>query len=410
MRRPIVELALVFIFVTQIGQAQEFRVWDRTVQVHGFASQGYVHTDENNWLSMNTTGEGSAAITDMGLNLSSQLTDKFRAGAQVYDRNLGELGQWHPSLDWAVADYRFKNWFGIRAGKVKTTLGLYNESQDMDFLHVFALLPQGVYPADLRETMIAHAGGDVYGNVALRHHLGNLSYTVFAGHRSDSIYSGYPYRVKTLAVYFTSMGGLQYGGDLRWNTPVKGLMVGASRMNEEITGRGTFINALDPSAGLVPYQTTSKAYWTNQYYAEYMLRKVRIDAEYRRHFNNEPYVTGSEVTSDIRAWYVSGSYRVRKHFEVGAYYSHYVVREEVWGAAAALFAGSLDPSLPQNHVYDKVVAARVDLNRYAYVKIEGHFISGYGLATYPDGFYSQQNPQGFKPNTNGLVVKTGFHF
>jgi hypothetical protein len=36
----------------------------------------------------------------MGLNASSQLTDKFRIGAQVYDRNLGQLGQWHPSLDW----------------------------------------------------------------------------------------------------------------------------------------------------------------------------------------------------------------------------------------------------------------------------------------------------------------------
>lgn len=27
-------------------QAQEFRLFDRNVQVHGFASQGFVHTDE----------------------------------------------------------------------------------------------------------------------------------------------------------------------------------------------------------------------------------------------------------------------------------------------------------------------------------------------------------------------------
>jgi hypothetical protein len=132
-------LAVLWLCLAQVGVGQEFKVANRRVQVHGFFSQGFVYTDQNNWLTMNTS-QGSGAMTDMGLNISSQLTDKFRVGAQVYDRNLGQLGQWHPSLDWAAADYRFANWLGIRAGKVKTTLGLYNDSQDLEFLHVFALL------------------------------------------------------------------------------------------------------------------------------------------------------------------------------------------------------------------------------------------------------------------------------
>jgi hypothetical protein len=393
----------------QIGRAQEFKVWDRTVQVHGFASQGFVYTDENNWLTMNTS-QGSGAMTDMGLNMSSQLTDKFRVGAQVYDRNLGHLGQWHPSLDWAVADYRFKNWLGIRAGKVKTTFGLYNDCQDLDVMHVFALLPQGVYPTDLRDTMIAHSGGDLYGNVALRHHLGDLSYTGFVGHRSDSIYSGYPYLLTQFDVYFRSLGGPQYGGDLRWNTPLKGLTIGASRMNEEITARGSFVNLFNPSAGLAPYETSSKAFWTNGFYGEYKLRKVQIDAEYRRHFSLQTYIPGAEPAIDTRAWYVSGAYRISKHIEVGSYYSHYTVSTQVVDTLAAVFPSPTDTSLPQNHIYDKVLAARVDLNRFTYVKVEGHFIDGYGLGAYPDGFYPQQNPQGFRTNTNALVIKTGFHF
>ena len=129
----------------QAGQitlkAQEFEVLDRTVQIHGFVSQGFVYTNNNNWLTMNTS-QGSAGFTDFGLNMSSQVTDKFRVGRKGYDRNLGQLGQYHPSLDWAVADYRFKGWFGVRGGKVKTTLGLYTDTQDEDFLHTFALLPQ----------------------------------------------------------------------------------------------------------------------------------------------------------------------------------------------------------------------------------------------------------------------------
>lgn len=201
MPRWITAFVFICLCAAQPGLAQEFKVWDRTVQIHGFFSQGSVKTDQNNWLTMDTV-EGSSEMTDMGLNMSSQVTDKFRLGAQVYDRNLGQLGQFHPSLDWGLVDYRFTQWFGIRAGKVKTTLGLFNDSQDLDFLHVFALLPQGVYPTDLRDTTIGHTGGDVYGTIPLRHRLGDISYTGYAGIRSDSIYSGYPYLMQQYHLNF----------------------------------------------------------------------------------------------------------------------------------------------------------------------------------------------------------------
>lgn len=69
-----------------------------------------------------------------------------------------------------------------------------------------------------------------------------------------------------------------------------------------------------------------------------------------------------------------------------------------------------DTSLPANHIYDKVITARVDLNRFWNVKVEGHFMDGYGASTSPDGFYPQVNPQGYKPNTNAMVLKTSFDF
>lgn len=409
MYRRLVELALVCFCLGQGTWAQEVKIWNRTVQAHGFFSQGFVYTDQNNWLTMNTSG-GSGAMTEMGLNVSSQITDKFRVGAQVYDRNVGQLGQWHPTLDWAVADYQFRNWFGIRAGKVKTTLGLYNDSQDMDFLHVFVLLPQGVYPTDLRDTTIAHAGGDVYGNVALPHHLGDLSYTAYAGNRSDSVYSGYPYFLSQFEIFVRSVEGPQYGGDLRWNTPLKGLMIGASRLDQEITAKGSFVNLFNPGGGLVPYETTTKSFFTNQFYGDYRVGKLDLNAEYRRYFNRVPYVPGANEETDVRAWYISGCYRLGKRLEVGSYYSHYTVRDSASGLALLILIPQTNTSLPQNHVYDKAVAARLDLNRFMYVKVEGHFMDGYGLGPYPDGFYPHQNPHGFKPNTNAFVLKTGFHF
>jgi hypothetical protein len=411
MHRRIVELAVVCLWASLlVSHAQEFKVLDRTVQVHGFVSQGFIYTNDNNWLTMNTS-QGSAAFTDFGLNMSSHLTDKLLVGAQVYDRNLGQLGQYHPSLDWAVADYRFKGWFGVRGGKVKTTLGLYNDTQDLDFLHTFALLPQSIYPTDLRDATIAHVGGDIYGNISFKHRLGDFSYTAYVGHRSDSIYSGYPYYLSSFGGHIESFGGLQYGADLRWNTPLKGLLIGASRMNEDITGKGSAIDPFNPGAGLVPYSESSKADWTNQFYGEYTAGRFRIDSEYRRYWRNQELFSGtSESFADVRGWYISGAYRICKRLQIGSYYSHYTISNVVTGALSAFYPPATDTGLPTNHDYDKVVTGRVDLNRFWNLKIEGHFMNGYGSGPYPNGFYTQVNPQGFKPQTNALVVRTSFSF
>ena len=45
MSRRIVELAVICFCTTQIASAQEFRLFDRSVQIHGFASQGFAYTD-----------------------------------------------------------------------------------------------------------------------------------------------------------------------------------------------------------------------------------------------------------------------------------------------------------------------------------------------------------------------------
>jgi hypothetical protein len=71
---------------------------------------------------------------------------------------------------------------------------------------------------------------------------------------------------------------------------------------------------------------------------------------------------------------------------------------------------SFDTSQPGNHIYDKVVTARVDLTKFWNIKVEGHFMQGYGTNQSPDGFYATDNPQGFQPNTRLLLVRTGWSF
>ena len=395
MLRRIALLVLTLLIAYPVAsRAQDFKVLSREVQFHGWISQGFVYTNQNNWLTMNTSS-GSGAMTDMGLNVSSQLTDHFRVGAQVFDRNLGQLGQYHPSLDWAVAEYNFKPWLNFRGGKVKTVIGLFNDTQDQDFLHTFALLPQSIYPIDLRDATAAHSGGDVYGSVSLPNRLGDLAYTVYAGHRNDSIYSGYPYLLTQYDVHYTQFGGLQYGADLRWRTPVKGLLLGASRLDQDTSAKGTILG--------LPVEEHSRQDWTNQFYGEYSRGRFQIDSEYRRFFRDQIIFSGNAVDKDnIHGWYVSGTYRFTRRFQLGSYYSRYTITSP--------FEGSNDTSVPGLHDYDKVVTGNITINSFVNLKIEGHFMDGYADAPYPDGFYRQVNLQGFKPNTNALVLTTSFKF
>jgi hypothetical protein len=398
-RRTVLLLSICLCVARLSVHAQGFKLFDRQVQIHGFASQGFVYTNDNNWLTMNTSS-GSAAMTDMGLNVSMPVTDKLRIGAQVYDRNLGHLGQWHPSLDWAYAQYKFKPWLGIRGGKVKTVLGLYNDTQDLDFLHAFALLPQSVYPIDTRDATLAHTGVDIFGDVPLRQEFGTFSYTAYVGHRQDDLRGGYAYLFQNRSGRLSNYSGLQFGGDLRWATPLKGLLLGISRLSEDVNGQATIAMA----GGFVfPIQMTSRSQYTNQYYGRYSWSKLTLDAEYRRYWSETEINQGLfRVQTDVRGWYVAGSYQVTKRVQFGSYYSRY------WMNFPLAF-----PGVPAgtSHVSDKVVSARFHLNRFMNFKLEGHFMDGYGLSDeYPNGFYTSDNPQGLKPNTNALVLKTSLNF
>ena len=389
----------------------DFKVDGRDVQVHSFASQGFAYSSNNNYLTMDTT-EGSGKFTDAGVNASIRISDKLRLSAQGYIRDIGRLGQWHPTLDYGYADYRFKDWFGIRGGKVKTVLGLFNDIQDNQSLYTFALLPQSVYPTDLRDATIGHMGGDVYGNVSLKR-AGGLSYTAYAGHRQDTRYGGYLLLLQDRGINMNNYGGLQYGADLKWNTPLKGFLVGASHMREEISGHGT--GACPPSVPFScpawyartngQYEEHSNKDQTNFVYGEYTLGNLKLDTEYRRYWRGQEVWNNSyTVEVDTRAWYTSASYRISRHLELGAYYSRFDVK--YLRANVPYY----DTSLPANHLYDKVVTARVDVTRWWNCKVEGHFMDGWGGTMSPDGFYTTDNPMGLQPNTRVLVLRTGWSF
>src|ERR1700719_1677200 len=80
----------------------DFNLAGRPVQVHSFASQGFAYSNQNNYLTMNTS-RGAFSFTDLGFNVSIPVTERFHVGVQLYSYNVGLLGRFRPQLDWAVA-------------------------------------------------------------------------------------------------------------------------------------------------------------------------------------------------------------------------------------------------------------------------------------------------------------------
>lgn len=383
----------------------QFVIAERPVQVHGFFSQGFAYSNVNNFLTM-PTSKGSFEFTDGGVNVSVDLSSKFRVGAQAYSRNIGKLGEGRVNLDWASGDYRFSDWLSVRAGKVKTVLGLYNDNQDTQFIHTWAILPQSIYPLDLREISLAHVGGDLYGNLSSQR-FGQLSYTAYAGKLSDDRKGGYRYGIEATGVSVKRITGRVAGGDLRWTTPVKGLLLGASYLAASMD-LPDITNGLNSGGEIKLYKDHRPVF-----YSQYARGNLRLEAEYSREIQNlsltgVTHTAGFAVTHveyDRRAWYAAAAYRLSKHLELGTYHSRFFP-----DADKALQLGIFVLPDAARHVFDQVITGRIDINRYCDFKVEGHFIDGYGDLGSFRGFYPQDNPQGVAPKTNLLVLRLGLNF
>jgi hypothetical protein len=353
------------------------------IEIHGFVTQGFLFSSHNNYLTMQSSS-GSLQWTDGAVSVSDSLTDKLRVGIQLHMYQLGQLGGPNIQVDWASGDYRVNDHFGFRAGKVKTVMGLFNDSQDVDSVFLWILLPQSIYPIDNKSFFLSHVGGEVYGGLPLGSRAGKLRYDGYAGQATFDLTGGYVEQAADGGLVFTTApGGKIYGGNLRWESPLTGLTVGSSARVQALDGTAP--------AGSVHVAPT----FISTEYAQFEKGKFYCAGEYRRFPLNTIVTIGPAVIpvpQDARSWYAMGSYRLWKKFQVGSYYSHYVNK-------------ALDTSLPANYAKDWVVSGRYDFNSYFYGKIEGHFLHGTGL-----GYYTSTNANGLRPNSNMLAAKIGFSF
>ena len=152
-------------------------------QVHGYAAQGFVYSDDNNFFGDST--HGSYNYYEAGLNASVQVHPKLIFAAQAAIRDAGISDDGTLRLDYALADYRFltsvDSSAGVRVGKVKNALGFFNETRDVIFTRPSILMPR-VYNdnQNQRSLVFTAPGAQLYGSKVFGRHELSLTGTVSA--------------------------------------------------------------------------------------------------------------------------------------------------------------------------------------------------------------------------------------
>jgi hypothetical protein len=346
------------------------------IQIHGFVSQGYLRTSDNNYLG--DTKNGSAQFNELAVNFNTRLENDLQVGIQFLARDLGNQGQDKPIIDWACLDYRHYDWIGIRAGIIKTPIGFYNDSRDLDFARTFVLLPEGVYPEQFRDFLQSYTGAGIYGNVSIPH-AGSVDYHVFAGDTTVDSDSSVAQSFEAGAPAGDSLEvsninfKYEYGGQVIWNTPLSGFRLGATYscfdFTMDLVNSFTVPTGAPPPApattSLVVDATTDNKLWMKVGSAEYIWHDLTLAGEYMFADLNTSTVGAStpETIDSLHGYYLSASYRLSPKVEVGGYWS-------------TLRLNHHDQSVATNYLKDYVVCARYDFNRYWLLKLEGHYYQG----------------------------------
>jgi hypothetical protein len=281
------------------------------VQVHAFVSQGYIKTTDNNYLAKTKTG-GSTEFAEAGLNVTKAIGDRLRLGVQLFTRDLGPIGNYSAKFDWFYLDYRLFDYLGLRAGRVKLPVGLYNEINDVDAARVSILLPQSVYSTRNRDFLLAQTGAELYGYLPIGA-AGALDYRLYGGTIFLEVAARPSLTVNELNIPYV------VGGRLLWETPLTGLRVGGSvqALRLDFT-----LSRPDPVMPIPPGSGSIKAVlWVAS--AEYLGEQLLLAAEYGRwHLKTDsqtPLVPASKSTQE--RFYVMGAYRLLSWLTPGIYVS-----------------------------------------------------------------------------------------
>ena len=387
------------------------------VQVHGFVSQGYIRTTENNIYGTKTT-DGTFDFNELGVNFTATPIDRLRVGVQIFAQNLGVYGAGKPQVDWAYGEYELntggsKCSMSLAAGRVKTGLGLYSDYRDLDMTRTNVFLPDSVYSTSYRDFQVAVNGAAVNGSWsggfgALR---GNA---FFGGQTVDS--DGAIADRYTAAGTVSTVNNITVrsagGGGLEWNTPLEGLRFKGSALSvshmlaDVTTNAGESLAPGVQVSGDQSWQIDLTKYVNWIVGGECQIGNFTFASEYSNQFysvdvntptfttNGGPISATSTVASNrTQGAYLNGSYRFHPKWE---------------GSLMGIWNYSKDYDGAGDSVGDfkraAVLAMRFDPTEHWLIKAE--FQRNRGTL----GVYGQENPDGISEYWNLFTVKTTYDF
>ena len=336
------------------------------VKIHGFVSQGYLRSDQYNYMPVDDMKKGTVEFNEFGFNVTSNLSSRLRVGIQLLARDLGNTGNDEVTIDWAFGDYRYRNWLGARFGQFTRAFGLYNQSRDIDSVRNGVFLPLSVYHEANRVSQKSMKGIALYGALP-----GAFEYQIQYG----TLDAGFQAKVANDA----------YVLHMQWNAPVDGLIL-----------VGTFDNFSWSSTSTVDAVDVTSTFELEKWLAgiEYTRGNLTCAAEYTERTINGPGFDRTAV-----GYYGLLTYRLTDWVELGTVYATtYMNKDDKEGDSYA------SQGLPRALAWSKDLSltARFDINEYWIAKLEGHWINGLGgLSDYGDD-----------PSEDGVMVaaKVTFSF
>ncbi len=274
----------------------------KNLQLHGFFTQGAFYSTDNNY-----NGKSDDKVTfdqtEIGTNIFWQVNDRIDFSAQALYRRAGRVESSDLRVDYAMMSVSLLSddisRFGIRLGRIKNPIGLYNETRDVAFTTPSILLPQSIYLERSRSLLLSADGGQLFGS----HQLGN-------GWLSFKLNYGKPHNdndeIQKLIFGNLAQGDLEaeenmLSGQIKYSLDNDKYIFALSYVDVRLDYKPGSTDILAPgTARFSPYILS----------AQYNGEKWGFTSEYYYSQNEfEDYVVVQDAFPVSENWYLQGTYR-----------------------------------------------------------------------------------------------------
>ncbi len=297
-----------------IALGGEPALMDHNLQIHGFITQAYVKTTENQFFG--DSRDGSFDFRELGVNASYRLRPNLMASAQLLSRVAGEMYDGSLAIDYAQLDYQMhmdeRGRVGLILGRNKNPLGLYNDTRDVAATRPGIFMPQSIYWDRVRNMVLSNDGLQLYGERNNEMHRFNLQLFVGKTPIDENVEKSY---LDPALQASMEQDGLTTGGRLLYEWDGGRFRLALSNAMLE----------LDSETNLLPNGKIDIDYWVLS--AQYNDGPWRLTAEYMQ----EPldysgfgdFLDPADTTLD--GYYLQGDYRLHEDWELMLRYeeSHY---------------------------------------------------------------------------------------